>query len=101
MTAFNVGDRVAWPARDGWHRGEVLGRRPCRVLDGNGRSDSLELDLWDEETCRVVTRQIRSVCAMIPGEHIARMTGGAGFIKIDGERFSISGWRLTEHLNQR
>lgn len=74
MTAFNVGDRVAWPAKDGWHQGEVLGRHPCRVPEGlNGqRSDSLNLDLWDEETCRVVTRNIRSVCAMIPGDHIKR-----------------------------
>lgn len=71
MTAFNVGDRVGWPMRDGWHFGEVLRRELIRVPDGdNGNADSLLLTLHDEETQRIIERPIRSCCAMISGEHI-------------------------------
>lgn len=72
MTAFNVGDRVAWPVRDGWRAGEVIHRRPCWVPDGDGEAQSIRLTLRDEQTGRLVERTIRSCCARIPGQHHQR-----------------------------
>ncbi|SRR5579883_1942536 len=96
-TAFNIGDRVMWPARGGWCAGEVLARRRCVVEQGADRgAESLMLTVQDEETGRVRDRNIRDCCAMIPGEHVQPMSGKSGFVGAGGKWLSIEDWRVNE-----
>lgn len=74
MTVFNIGDRVAWPVRDGWRFGEVLRQRRCVIEEGTDRgAETLALTLFDEETGRITERSIRSCCALIAGQHVQRI----------------------------
>ena len=73
MTAFNIGDRVAWPTKDGWHFGDVVARRSYLYCNRDGHKlDALELTVMDDESGRLIDRDIRGCCALIPGEHLTK-----------------------------